>query len=249
MKLKQLVKLIEIGVKLWLREPGGFFFMLIFPTLLLLVFGIIYGKQFTSSGVRVIDIQVSSLIAIIIAMMGVIGIPISWAETRELGISKRLKATPMSSSVELIADIITNVIMVLISSGLVIIVGKLIFNIKFQINWADFLGAFILTCAAFFSFGLMLSVFIKTIRTASAVGNIFLFPTLFLSGIMVPRDLFPVWLQKIAEFIPLIHGVDILAGTWVGKGLNEYIISTIVLLTMTILCSLVFIKKFRQEEQ
>ena len=43
--MKHLLKLAQVEIKLFLREPAALFFTLVFPVILLLVFGAIYGNE------------------------------------------------------------------------------------------------------------------------------------------------------------------------------------------------------------
>lgn len=248
MKLKQLTKLTEVEFKLFLREPTAFFFTLIFPIILLVVFGSAFGNQPLPNNLKVIDYQIPGLIAMVIASVGLMGISIVMAEYRETGIFKRLKTTPLSPSFILISQVIVNFIVISISSLLLLGVASLIFKIKFLVNILNFLIAFSLSFITFFSLGFMLSGLFRTARSVQAAGMILFFPMLFLSGAAMPIENIPnKILQKLAEINPLTYVVDILTETWLGGNLNEHLTPFIILIIITILFIFISIKTFRWE--
>ena len=63
-------------LKLFLREPFAVFFTLMFPILLLVVFGSAYGGYGDETGYRFIDIYVPAIMATVIANVGIMGLPI-----------------------------------------------------------------------------------------------------------------------------------------------------------------------------
>jgi len=56
--------------------------------------------------------------------------------------------------------------------------------------------------------GLALGGWAKNERQAAPLGNIIVFPMMFLTGIFFPRFLMPEWLQHITTFMPLTPVID-----------------------------------------
>jgi ABC-2 type transport system permease protein len=103
-------KLTWVQAKLFAREPAAFFFTLVFPTLLLLVFGAIFGNEpggFGGPKFGYIDTEVPGLLAIIIAQIAFMGIPIAVAMDREKRILRRYRATPLSPVAYLASHVVS----------------------------------------------------------------------------------------------------------------------------------------------
>lgn len=247
MKIKSLIRLIEIEGKLFMREPPAFFFTLLFPIMLLLIFGMIFNFPSGYGDFKVIELYVPCLISMIIASVGLIGIPIVIAEYREQGVFRQYKATPLHPALILTAQTVVNFIMTLGGTILLIIIGTLVYKIRFSGDILSIGIAFTLSCASFFSLGFMISGLTKSTRSTHAIGMSFFFPMLFLSGAAIPSELFPVILKKIIYILPLTHVVDLLKGVWMGTTLQEHLIPIIVLFTMLILCTLISFRKFQWE--
>ncbi|MCL6626272.1 MAG: ABC transporter permease, partial [Alicyclobacillus shizuokensis] len=93
--MKSIARMFWAEILLFVREPFAMFFTLLFPVILLLLFGSVYGHYDMHNGFRFIDIYIPSLFAMVIANLGLISIPITLAEYRERGILKHYQVTPM----------------------------------------------------------------------------------------------------------------------------------------------------------
>ena len=84
--LRGLWQLYSMQIKLYLREPVAFFFSLAYPTLLLLLFGFIYGNdpapEFWGRNYGTVDASVPAYAGIIIGTVALMGIPIDTASNR-----------------------------------------------------------------------------------------------------------------------------------------------------------------------
>jgi ABC-2 type transport system permease protein len=247
MKAEQLIRLIQVESKVFLREPIALFFSLAFPIMLLFVFGATFGKEPAYPGFRVIDLYVPALIAMVIAVVAVVQIPIVMVEYREAGIFRRLKATPLHPAMILVTEILVSFIVCSIATLLLVVVAKLVYRVKFIGDIPDVLAAYSISCASFFSLGFALSALPPTVRSAHAITMFFFLPMLFLSGASLPKQSFPEALQKIANIVPLTHVVDMLSDLWIGIGLSTQKTPLTFLSAMLILCVLIAVRTFRWE--
>jgi len=125
--MRGLSKLILVQFKLFLREPAAFFFSLIFPSALLLLFGAIWGNTPDpdfNPNFGYIDTEVPAMTGIIIATVGLLGIPIATATSREFGVLRRYRATPMSPATYFVADVVVNLGVAIIGMILLIVLAK-----------------------------------------------------------------------------------------------------------------------------
>ena len=79
--MKAFWKLTWTEMKLFVREPIGLFFTLLFPLLLLVIFGSIFGNDSTGmfGGFGSVDNSVPGYMGMIIGTLGLIGLPVSLA--------------------------------------------------------------------------------------------------------------------------------------------------------------------------
>jgi ABC-2 type transport system permease protein len=247
--MKSLLKLTWTEAKLFLREPQALFFTLVFPLLLLFVYGGIYGNEPKAmfGGFGSVDISVPSYTAMIIATSGLISISVIIATYREAKILRRFKATPLSPLVLLAADVIVIFLMTTLGMMLLIVVAKLVFGLRFSGDALSFGIAFVISCISFFSLGFILCGVIRTARTAQILSMALFFPMILLCGATIPLETMPETIQSYARFLPLTYVVKLLKGFWFGNTWAQHQTEVLVLAGMFVVGLLVTAKTFRWE--
>ncbi len=240
-------KMTWMEMKLKMREPIGTFFTLVFPLLLLFLFGTIYGNEPTPflGGHGNVDNSVPGYIGMIIGTIALIGLPVTLAEYREQGILRRLQASPLSSTAVLGAQVSVNVVMVLLGSVIVIVSGLVTYELVLPSAPVAVLLAIILSSISFFSVGFLLAGLLPTANSAQAVGMALYFPMLFLSGAGLPQEILPDGLVRFSQVLPMTHVVNLLKGLWFGEGWDGT--AVVVLLAMCAATTLLSTKTFRWE--
>jgi ABC-2 type transport system permease protein len=247
--MKSLLKMTWVEIKLFLREPIGAFFTLVFPLMMLFLFGAIYGNEPTDmfGGYGTIDISVPAYTAMIIATTGLMGLTITMSAYRERGILRRLQTTPVSPLVVLFAQVIVLLAMTTWGMVMLIVAGKLVFQMRFEGNYLSVLAGFLLGSLSFFAIGFILAGVMPTARTAQVVGMALLYPMLFLSGAGFPRELLPETIKKISAFLPLTYVVNLLRGLWIGETWGQHLTDAVVLVAILVVGVLLSLKMFRWE--
>jgi len=247
--MKSLLRMTWMETKLFLREPIGAFFTLVFPLMFLFLFGSIYGNKPVPEfgGQGTIDISIPSYTAMIIATSGLMSITITLAAYREKGVLRRLRTTPVSPLIVLGAQVIVVFAMTCLGMLLLILAGKLVYHIRFQGNALSVLAGFVLSSLSFFALGFILAGIIPTARTAQIVGLVLLYPMLFLCGAGYPREFLPEAIRKVSAFLPLTYVVNLLRGLWIGETWGQHATDAIVLAVMLAAGVLISVKTFRWE--
>lgn len=248
--MKSLMKMTWMEAKLFLREPVSAFFTLIFPLLMLFIFGTIYGVQpvpGTDSPQSAIGSLIPAFTAMTIGMTGLMPITITMATYRENGILRRLRTTPVSPLVVMAAQVIVVFAMTGLGMLLLVIAGKLVYHVEFTGNVFSVLGGFVLASLSFFGIGFILAGTMPTARTAQVVAMVVLYPMLILSGAAWPRELMPAAVQKVSSFLPLTYVVNLLRGLWFGEAWSQHLLDVGVLVGMLVVGVLVSVKLFRWE--
>jgi len=247
--MKSLFKMTWMETKLFLREPVGAFFTLIFPVMMLLIFGFIYSSQPAGSpgGPEAISSLIPSFTAMIIGMVGLMAVTMTLATYRENGILRRLSTTPVNPLVVLLAQLVVVFSMTCLGMLLLLAVGKLFYQVSFVGNALSLLAGFILSSLSFFGIGFILAGTLPTARMAQVVAMMLNYPMLILSGAAWPRELMPEAVQKVSAFIPLTYVVNLLRGLWLGEPWGKHLLDAGVLLAMLLLGVLISVKTFRWE--
>lgn len=247
--MKTLVKFTWVESKLYLREPMAAFFTLAYTPMILLLFGFINGNDPTPffGGRGFVDIAIPSYVGLIVVSVGLMSVPIGTASAREKGVLRRYYSTPLSPAVYLTANIFVYYIMTLLGFFILLLLGKLIYNMKFEGNIFNVFIGFTLGCLAFFAFGYLIASLAPNARAAQVIGMVIAFPMMFLSGAAIPLEIFPDKVKNISQFIPLTHLVQLMRGLWIGESWSLHWINVLVLLGILIVGGLISIKIFKWE--
>jgi ABC-2 type transport system permease protein len=248
--MKSLLKMTWMEAKLFLREPMSAFFTLIFPLLMLFIFGTIYGTKpvpGTDSPQGAIGSLIPAFSGMIIGITGLMPITITLATYRENGVLRRLRTTPVSPLVVMAAQLIVVFCMTGLGMLLLMAAGKLVYHVQSNGNPFSILGAFVLGSLSFFGIGFILAGSMPNARAAQIVGMVLLYPMLILSGAAWPRELMPAAVQKVSVFLPLTYVVNLLRGVWSGESWSAHWLDALVLVGILLLGVFISVKTFRWE--
>ncbi|MDH5229868.1 MAG: ABC transporter permease [Gammaproteobacteria bacterium] len=232
-----LTYLVKTELLLFARTPISLFFTLIFPILLIVIFGNIYGNipvsMFNDRGS--IDVYTPCFLALIIATATISSLSIKISVDKKNGYLKLLKTTPLGGIWQLAVCEFAWVSIVCIVSGILMIVTAwVLFDLNFYGSAIELIAVFIVGLLFFFSLGFMLAGLYKNARTAQSVSMVLFYPMIFLSGATIPIEMLPENLLVYSQFIPLTPLVDALKGVWMGQPIENYSASLIQMLSLTI---------------
>jgi ABC-2 type transport system permease protein len=236
-------------MKLYLREPMATFFTLVFPLMMLFLFGSIYGNEPTPyfGGRGSVDVSVPGYIAMVIGTVGLLSITIQMATYREKGVLRRYRATPVRPQAILGAEVLVNFVMTLLGTVLLVVAGVLVYDLQFDGNALAVFGAFVLSALSFFAAGFVIAGVAPTARFAQVAGMVIFYPMLFLSGASIPLQELPEAVRSFSRFLPLTHVVTLLQGLWFGEPWGDHLTELAVLFGVLIGGVLLSAKTFRWE--
>jgi ABC-2 type transport system permease protein len=247
--MKSFWKLTLAECKLYFRFPIAAFFTLALLPMILVMLGAIFGnspaEQFGGKGF--LDWAVPGFIAIVIAISAVMSLPMAVTAYRERGILRRYRATPVSPAAVLGAQLVTQFVMTILGMLLLILIGKVFFNMRFEGNIVSVLAAFTLGCLSFFSLGMLLAGVLPNTRVGTIVGNILLQPMMYLSGVTIPKEVMSEGMQKAIRFNPLTHIVTLLQGMWRGDAWSQHQTEVVVLGAILVVAGIIAVRIFRWE--
>jgi ABC-2 type transport system permease protein len=245
MYLRTIREMTWMEIKLFLREPFALFFTLFFPVILLLLFGMVYGKLDVGKGYHFIDTYLPALFIMVIANLGLMSIPITLAEYRELGILKYYQVTPVPQTVIMLVQVIVQILMFILSAFLLVVVGKVVFHIRFGGSIFHVGGALLISMAMLYAVGFAIGGLASTVRTAQTAGTAIFFVLFFTSGAAIPRSEFPNWLQEITDWNPMAQAVDMSTGLWMGEPIVQYTKTLLIFVVLFLISVWVVSRKFR----
>jgi ABC-2 type transport system permease protein len=230
--------LIRTQFVLFLREPIALFFTLAFPSMLLVIFGAIYGNEpvpeFFGHSFGTVDASVPAYAAIIIGTVALMSIPIDMAGNRDAGVLRRYRVTPLRPVVYVASSAAVYFGVGLLGMAILVLVGRLGFNLHLAGAWIDVVAGFTLCSLAFYAIGFVLASVAPTARLAQTVGMVLFFPMMFLSGAGMPLQMLPEGVRRISDLLPLTYVVELMQGLWFGEGWQAHLAAVAVLTGMLI---------------
>jgi ABC-2 type transport system permease protein len=247
--MRALGKLIFVQIKLYLREPIALFFTLAYAPMMLVLFGSIYGNKPSPlfGGRGTVDVSVPAYIGLIIISVGLMSIPIAVSSSREAGVLRRFRVTPLSPALYLISDVAMYFLMTLIGVILLALVGKFGYGMRFDGNWISVLAGFSLSALAMFTCGYLIAGLAPTARIAQTVGMVIAFPMMFLSGATLPIEIMPEGVRTVSKFLPVTYVVTLMQGLWKGDAWTSHGTEVIVLVGVLVVGLVLAAKTFRWE--
>ena len=197
------------------RSREAAFFIFLFPLLLFVLLGSVYnGKIY---GVPAPQALLAGLIGYGCANTGFAGLAIQLVVRRELGILKRLRATPLSAKTYIAAMLSSTLIVFVLQVIALFVIGRILYGTPFPHRLGSLALAVVFGSAVFAALGVATASFIRSAEGSSAVVNFLLLPVAFLTGSFGPTRHYPEVLRWIGAALPLKYLIDILNAVYLHR--------------------------------
>jgi ABC-type multidrug transport system permease subunit len=193
-------------MRLALRSKPFMFFSLVMPLLFLFSYVLIFGRGS--------PIAVQYLLGAILGLtvMGSFwGLSMQLVMFRELGILRRFRLAPVGAGAMLGSSIISNYFLTLPTIVIEFAICRWIFKMP---SFGNLWGVFFLVsvgAATFSALGLIVASVTNTMQETQVINNVIWMAFLFLSGATIPLAFMPLWIQRVALFLPatyLVTGLE-----------------------------------------
>lgn len=236
--------------RMFTRDFFGFFFALVFPLLMLLLFGGIFGNApvYEGSDIGMMDVTVPAYAVMVIGVTGLMSLPLTLLGYKEKKIYKRFDATPVGKKSIMLAQVFVNLVMTLIGIAILLTAGKLLYHIQIKGSFLPICAGILLSIAAMFSLGFFLTAIGQDSKGTNMLCYVVYFIMLFLSGATLPDEMFPETMKKISGCLPMTHAVDFMQGVFAGDSLKLHGKEILILGSLTILCTAVGAVLYRRKD-
>jgi ABC-2 type transport system permease protein len=194
--------------KLFWRNRESAVFVFIFPPMLYLLLGAVYGGRI--DGFKAADVLLVGLVGYGCANTAFAGLAITLVIRREGGVLKRVRATPLPPVTYLAAVLTSTLVVFVLQMSVTLVLGVTLYGAKGPESPLGLALAVLLGVAAFAGLGFGAAALIRSSEGASAVVNLVLLPMAFLSGSFGPTRSYPGVLRWIADALPLTYFIDLL---------------------------------------
>jgi ABC-2 type transport system permease protein len=222
-------RLTWVELKLFLRDPFATAFALVFPFIMLVLLAAVFGNtpdETTDSGELVFrgvggaDYYTAASVALVIAAIGLLSLPVHLAGYREQGVLRRFRASGVPAWALFLSQLVVGVVIATAGSLLMLATNRAIYGSPFPDAPLGVLAAFLLATLCFTALGFLLAGLVRTARAAQGMSLILFFSAWMLSGTGPPLAVLPSAARTVGELSPLQHAMIAIQDAWFGSGWN-----------------------------
>lgn len=195
----------RMEVKVFMRGRESVVFTLLFPVILLFIFGSVF-EDTIAPDVTFSQYFVAGMIASGLINTGFQQLAITIPMEREFGTLKRLRGRPISVSAYFIGKAYLVIFLMVLQTALLLGAGAAFFGLNLPTDpdkWLTFGWLILLGSACSTVLGIAFSVVPKSGRGASAVVSPIVIILQFFSGVFFVFSQLPGWMQQFAALFPL----------------------------------------------
>jgi ABC-2 type transport system permease protein len=202
--------------KVFWRNPASVFFTVMLPLIFLFIFATIFGNDdIEERGVKTTTYYVPAIVALAVISATLQSLAINLTEDRERGLLKRVRGTPLPTSVFVAGRVGNSLVVSVLMVVLVAVIGRLVYDVSLP---EETIPAVLVTLAvgafAFCCLGFALTAAIPSEDAAPAISNATVLPLYFISGIFIPDSEIPEGVLQVADFFPIRHFFEAFFTAW-----------------------------------
>jgi len=184
-------------------------------------FDVVMHRLYNPEGITQFNI-VPGLLGVILTMTMVLMTSMALTRERERGTYENLLAMPTTPVEIMIGKIAPNIAIGFVQSVIVLIFGRLVFDVPMVGSFVLLSGALIIFIIANLAVGYTFSTLAQNQLQAMQMMVFFLLPSILLSGFAFPFRGMPNWAQWIGEALPVTHFLRVVRGILLkGNGWAE----------------------------
>ena len=200
---------------LFWRNREAAFFSFLFPILLLVLIGSVYGDE-PIEGVGASTYLLVGLLGYGVSANAFAALAITLVIRREAGLLKRVRGTPLSPGTYLAAVIGSTVVVIVLEVVAQLLLGVYVLDADWPDRPLQLVLVVLLGASAFAALGLAITTAVRTAEGSSAVVNAIYLPMAFLSGVFFSTQEMPAFLQAISAVLPLTYFLELIRASFVA---------------------------------
>lgn len=189
------------------REPASVFFTAIMPLIFLVLFVAIFGNDTTriaGATIKTATYYVPAILTLAILNATFVNLTIWLTIARERGQLKRVRATPCPAWVVIAGRMLTAVAIAAVMTVVVCGFGALLYGVDLPgSTLPGAIVALVVGVLALAALGFACASVVPSENAAPPIANVIVLPLEFISGIFVPNDQIPDWMNTLAGWFPV----------------------------------------------
>jgi ABC-2 type transport system permease protein len=205
--------------RMFWRNPSAAFFNFTLPFLFLILVASVFNSDH-----KELNILVPGIAGLAVLGTTFTALAYSFVFSREQGILKRIRGTPMPPLAYFGGVIGSAVANAVVQVALVLVIGRVFYDVSLPKDYLELIVFVVLGVIAFGSLGIAFANAIPNFDAAPAYINAVFLPVIFISGVFYSTKSMPIVLKAVAVALPLKHVIDGVHGAIVtGAGLGDHL--------------------------
>jgi ABC-2 type transport system permease protein len=230
------------------RVPAFSVTNLILPIVFFTFFGLPVAHLVRGDGVSIGAYLLASFGAYAVGNVMVYGFGIGVANERGMKIDRLMRASPLPPLVFMLAKVVTALAFSLVALVLLIAFGIVVGGIhQTPAVWATIIARLLAGSLPFIALGFAIG-YGSGPNAAPALANLIYLPLSFASGLFVPLNQLPAFIQSLAPYLPSYHYAQ-LAWSALGAGREPLGVSLLWLAGYTVVFLTLAVRSYRREER
>ena len=208
--------------KAFWRNPASAFFTFAFPLMFLVIFTTLLGNGdavINDIKVKTSTVYVASMAAFSVITACYTNIAISVSFSRDQGILKRTRGTPLPAWSYLAGRVLHATVIAIILVAICAVFGRLVYDASLPsgLSLVRFWIALLVGSASFSALAFALTAVIPNADASPAIVNASILPLLFLSGVFIPiTNSTPEVIDTISNIFPVRHFLESMNAGFLG---------------------------------
>jgi imidazolonepropionase-like amidohydrolase/ABC-type multidrug transport system permease subunit len=187
-----------MNLLLTLRNRMALFFSFVFPLIFFFAFSQGGGG---GNGQQIVNL----VLGLGVLGSGLFGVGMRAVQDREQNILRRFKVAPIGPGAILVSGLVTVMALQLPNMAFIIFLAHSLNGAPWPPQPVSLLIFVSLGLMAFAAIGGIIAALVNSMQEGILLTQLFYFPMLFLSGVTIPINIMPTWLQTVAQFIPMTY--------------------------------------------
>jgi ABC-2 type transport system permease protein len=234
---------LALTLRLHGRRPMALVYSYLFPVLFLVAFWVLYRHE----AVPLVR-HMGALLTVTALGGACFGLPTALVAERELGVWRRYRLAPVSTT-RLLAGTLFARYLLLLSAAALQVALAMTAGMPAPGRPGDLWIAFTLVSIAMLGLGLLIAALADTVPAVQALGQCIFLPMLIVGGVAVRLDALPLWAQHVSAFLPGRYAVQALQIATDGGGLDAAVFSAAALVAIGLAAAAAGVATFRWDAQ
>lgn len=196
-----------------IRNRSLLFLTYLFP----LIFYVMMGFIMPPLNPMFLPAFVPAMVTFAVLAATLLGIPDPLVNAREAGIFRSYKINGVPAISILCIPALSTVLHLVVVSIIILATAPFLFKAPMPTHWPVFAGTFVLFAFACVGIAVLVGVVSPSSRTTILLTQLIFIPSMLLGGLMIPFDVLPASVQRLALLLPTTYAMNLFRGPAMGQ--------------------------------